>query len=69
MLGDSLCEALEIPAHNHWSTVAEFGNTLSAGPLITLANHWDQIMPGDTVICVQVGVGLSYGFVILECVQ
>ncbi|NDC37576.1 MAG: hypothetical protein EBZ48_05940 [Proteobacteria bacterium] len=64
--GAELATELGVSPQNHWSLLAEVGNTLGASPILNLAARWDEIRKGDQVVCVQVGVGVSYGYAVFE---
>jgi 3-oxoacyl-[acyl-carrier-protein] synthase III len=64
--GAKLARELGVSAQNHWSLLAEVGNALGASPVLNLAAHWQEIQKGDLVVCVQVGVGVSYGYAVFE---
>jgi len=57
---------LGVTPQNHWSLVSGIGNSLSAAPIVVLSSRWDEIKKGDLIVCVQVGVGLSYGYALFE---
>ena len=64
--GAKLVHELGVSPQNHWSLLAEVGNALGASPVLNLAAHWQQIQKGDLLVCVQVGVGVSYGYAVFE---
>jgi 3-oxoacyl-[acyl-carrier-protein] synthase-3 len=45
------------------------GNTVSASIPLLLRDQWQVLRPGDRVLAVGFGVGLSWGTVLLECVE
>lgn len=64
--GVELARKLGVSPQNHWSILAEVGNTLGASPILNLAARWNEVQKGDQVVCVQVGVGVSYGYAVFE---
>lgn len=56
----------EIPAHRHWHNVTVSGNQAGAGAPTVIAEHWDEIQPGQRIVVAVVGAGLSWGSVLLE---
>jgi 3-oxoacyl-[acyl-carrier-protein] synthase III len=61
-----ITENREIPPSNHWHNVTFVGNQAAAGAPAALAEHWNEIVPGQKVIVAVVGAGLSWGSVLLE---
>jgi 3-oxoacyl-[acyl-carrier-protein] synthase-3 len=56
----TVCERCEIGEKNHWSNVAEYGNTASAGAPGTLSLHWDELKAGYDIGISIVGAGLTW---------
>lgn len=56
----------EIPAENHWHNVTHVGNQAGAGAPAVIAEHWDEIVPGQRIVVAVVGAGLSWGTVVLQ---
>ncbi|BFI96765.1 MAG: ketoacyl-ACP synthase III [Rhodanobacter sp.] len=48
---------------------AHLGNTVSASIPLLLLEQMDKLRPGDLVLAVGFGVGLSWGTLLLECVK
>lgn len=58
----------EIPAKQHWHNVTYSGNQAGAGAPAVIAEHWDEIKPGQRIAVAVVGAGLSWGSVLLEAI-
>ena len=58
----------KIPETNHWHNVTFNGNQAGAGSMAVLAEHWDQIRPGQKIVVGVIGAGLSWGAVLFEAV-
>ena len=56
----TVCERCDIAEENHWSNVADYGNTASAGAPGTLSLHWENLKAGDHVGISIVGAGLTW---------
>jgi 3-oxoacyl-[acyl-carrier-protein] synthase-3 len=52
--------------HEHWHNVVYRGNTGAAGAPSVLSEHWDELAPGDVVILVVVGSGLTWSSLRME---
>lgn len=63
---DQITGNREIPAANHWHNVTTIGNQAGAGAPAVLAQHWDQIRPGQKIVVAVVGAGLSWGSILFE---
>lgn len=57
---ESVCRRAELPADAHWYNVTDYGNTGAAGAPTVLSQHWSDLAPGDTVLLVVVGSGLTW---------
>ncbi|MCB0338574.1 MAG: hypothetical protein KDD53_03170 [Bdellovibrionales bacterium] len=55
-----------ISESNHWHNVTTIGNQAGAGAPATLAEHWDEIKPGQKIVVAVVGAGLSWGSLLLQ---
>ncbi|GAA4002748.1 ketoacyl-ACP synthase III [Hymenobacter fastidiosus] len=62
----NVLENLGLPEERAVSNIEYLGNTGCAGAAIALANHLDQIKPGDRVVLTVFGGGYSYGAMLLE---
>lgn len=56
----------KVPDSHHWHNVINVGNQAGAGAPATLAEHWDDITPGQKIVVAVVGAGLSWGSVLME---
>lgn len=56
----TVCERCNIPAHNHWFNVIDFGNTASAGAPGVISQRWDDLFPGIHIAIALVGAGLTW---------
>ena len=56
----------KIPKQNHWHNVEKYGNQAGAGAPAVLAQKWDCIKPGQKIVVVVVGAGLSWGALVLN---
>jgi len=63
---DQITNNRGIPASNHWHNAATMGNQAAAGAPAALAEHWDEVRPGQKIVVAVVGAGLSWGSVLLE---
>lgn len=55
-----------LEAGEHWHNVETFGNTGAAGAPGVLSQRWDELRPGDSVIVVVVGSGLTWASMHIE---
>jgi len=55
-----------VPEDSHWHNVIHVGNQAGAGAPATLAEHWDDVIPGQKIVVAVVGAGLSWGSVLLQ---
>lgn len=62
----TVCARCDIPAEDHWSNVADFGNTGCAGAPSVLSQHWDNLHGGHHIAIVVVGAGLTWARVMLR---
>ncbi len=62
----TVCARCDISAGDHWSNVADFGNTGCAGAPSVLSQNWDNLSPGYHVAIVVVGAGLTWARVMLK---
>jgi 3-oxoacyl-[acyl-carrier-protein] synthase-3 len=63
---ESVARRVGIGDHEHWHNVAEFGNTAASGAPTVLSQHWDEIRPGDTILVVVVGSGLTWSSIRMD---
>jgi 3-oxoacyl-[acyl-carrier-protein] synthase-3 len=66
---ESVVRRAELPAGEHWWNVNEFGNTGASGGPTVISQHWDELTPGETVLLVVVGAGLTWASLDLEVVR
>lgn len=57
-----------IPEKQHWHNAERIGNQAASGAPACLAEHWEEIAPGQRICVAVVGAGLSWGSVLLEAV-
>jgi 3-oxoacyl-[acyl-carrier-protein] synthase-3 len=62
----NVLENLGLPDDRAVSNIEDLGNTGCAGAAIALADHLDQIKPGERVVITVFGGGYSYGAMLLE---
>jgi 3-oxoacyl-[acyl-carrier-protein] synthase III len=62
-----LARKLGLSAEQVPENCAHFGNTVSASIPILLAEQMPELVPGDLVMAIGFGVGLSWGIAIFEC--
>lgn len=55
-----------IPPSNHWHNVTYLGNQAAAGAPAVLAEHWNDIRPGQKIVVAVLGAGLSWGSVLFQ---
>ncbi len=65
----TVCERCGVSEENHWSNVADYGNTASAGAPGTLSLHWNDLKPGDRVGIAIVGAGLTWVSLLLSVAE
>ena len=58
---ESACRRANIPANQHLSCVADFGNCGAAGAPSVLSMHWETLITGSRVALGVVGAGLCWG--------
>lgn len=63
---ESVSKLCGVPPENHYSNVAEFGNTAAAGSPSVLSMRWEQLREEDDVGVVGVGAGLTWGGYLLR---
>ncbi|MBI2388040.1 MAG: ketoacyl-ACP synthase III [Deltaproteobacteria bacterium] len=63
---ESVARRAELDPSAHWHNVVDYGNTGAAGAPTVLSQHWDELRPGDTVVVVVVGSGLTWSSLRLE---
>lgn len=63
---EAVTRRAEIGEGEHWHNVAAYGNTGAAGAPSVLSQHWDELAPGDQVVLVVVGSGLSWASLHIE---
>jgi 3-oxoacyl-[acyl-carrier-protein] synthase-3 len=56
----------ELAPEQHWYNIEDHGNTGAAGAPTVLSQRWDDLAPGDVVILVVVGSGLSWSSMQIE---
>jgi 3-oxoacyl-[acyl-carrier-protein] synthase-3 len=56
----AVARRLGLEEEAHWYNVDRFGNTGAAGAPGVLSQFWDDLSPGDSVIVVVVGSGLTW---------
>lgn len=61
-----VCQKFSIEEKNHWHNVTRCGDSLGSGPLAVMAEHWDEIQPGDNIVVVLAGAGFSFGYVVFQ---
>jgi len=65
----TVCSRCDISAGDHWSNVADFGNTGCVGAPSVLSQHWDILRPGYHIAIVVVGAGLTWARVMLRMIE
>ena len=63
---ESVTRRANITEENHFSNVRDKGNTGAAGAPGVLSEHWEALLPGDTVVLVVVGSGLTWASLRIE---
>lgn len=65
---EALAKKLELPAEKVYVNVDRFGNTSAASVIIALSEAWGtgRIHPGNKVLLVSFGAGLTWGSVLLQ---
>jgi 3-oxoacyl-[acyl-carrier-protein] synthase III len=63
---ESVVRRAGLDADQHWHNIAEFGNTAASGAPTVLSQHWDDIRPGDTILIVVVGSGLTWSSIRMD---
>jgi 3-oxoacyl-[acyl-carrier-protein] synthase III len=63
---ESVVKRAALEPANHFSNVADFGNTGAAGAPTVLSQSWDQLKAGDQLALVVVGSGLTWAGLRLE---
>jgi len=63
---EAVARRAELAADEHWHNVSEFGNTAASGAPTVLSQHWDEIRPGDTILVVVVGSGLTWSSIRMD---
>lgn len=63
---ESVVRRAELDPADHFHNVEDFGNTGAAGAPTVLAQNWDRLSSGDTVMLVVVGSGLTWAAAKLE---
>ncbi len=69
MMLNSVCERAKIPTSRHLYNVDEYGNTGAAGIPGVLSMNRSKFRSGNEIALVAVGSGLTWGGVLLECVE
>ena len=59
-------ESFGIGLDNNWNNVDRCGNCLGSSAGCILAEKWDKIATGNEILITQVGVGFSFGYVLLR---
>lgn len=62
----SVSRILGIAPEKHLFNVDLFGNCAAAGAPSVLSQNWDKFIPGDKIVLVVVGAGLSWGGMLIE---
>lgn len=62
----SVARRLGLEDDAHWHNVRDFGNTGAAGAPCVLSQNWDRLAPGDSVVLVVVGSGLTWSSLRLD---
>ena len=62
----SVARRAEIDPQCHWHNVVDYGNTGAAGAPTVLAQHWNELADGDTVLIAVVGSGLTWASLRIE---
>jgi 3-oxoacyl-[acyl-carrier-protein] synthase-3 len=63
---DAVARRAQFDPIDHWSNIAEYGNTGAAGAPTVLSQHWDALADRDTVLMVVVGAGLTWASATIE---
>jgi 3-oxoacyl-[acyl-carrier-protein] synthase-3 len=63
---DAVARRLGLEGDQHWTNVADYGNTGAAGAPTVLSQHWDELQPGDTLVMAVVGSGLTWASVRMD---
>ncbi len=64
----SVARRIGIADPEHWFNVVDHGNTGAAGAPSVLSQHWDELAPGDVVVLIVVGSGLTWSSLRMEVV-
>lgn len=62
----TVCKLAKIKEELHWYNVDVFGNCGAAGAPSVLSQNWHKLMPGDQLILVVVGAGLTWGGMVIK---
>ena len=66
---ESVCRRADIEPDKHFFNVDEFGNCGAAGAPSVWSQHWEDFAPGDRLILVVVGSGLTWSGILVEFQQ
>lgn len=62
----TVCKSANITEQFHWYNVDQFGNCGAAGAPSVLSQNWDKLQPGEQIILVVVGAGLTWGGMVIK---
>ncbi|MDC0358352.1 hypothetical protein OAO01_06000 [Oligoflexia bacterium] len=69
-IGNSLlidiCAKHAIEEKRCWSNIEKYGYTLGASVISSIAEHWNSISAGQTIVACVAGAGTSSGYVVLK---
>jgi 3-oxoacyl-[acyl-carrier-protein] synthase-3 len=57
---ENVCKRVGIESENHYTNIANFGNTGAAGAPTVLSQRWDELQNSVILVAV-VGSGLAWG--------
>ena len=66
MMLRSICKMAAVAENYHLYNVDQFGNCGAAGAPTVLSQNWSKFMPGDKIILVVVGAGLTWGGMVIQ---
>lgn len=66
---EAVTRRAELAPEQHWHNVEDYGNTGAASAPTVLSQRWDELSPGDAVVMVVVGSGLTWSSLRVELAE